>query len=94
MPQDTFRPLLPELLVKRIASALDTFTAEEFNKAMESVTRSASDDKFVEAARKKYVCDGDREIAIDPDTVVSESEEGAFVMAWVWVANHDMEVAP
>jgi hypothetical protein len=40
-------------------------------------------DSYIEAARDEYQRDG--EIEIDDDAVVSHSEEGAYVAAWVWV---------
>lgn len=36
----------------------------------------------------------DEDIEIDPgDTFVSESEEGAFVMGWLWVSRRDGDIA-
>ncbi len=31
----------------------------------------------------------DEDIEVDDDAVVSESEEGAFVEAWVWIPDND-----
>lgn len=47
--------------------------------------------KAEELAREKAIRDAARDIyesddiQIDADAVVSESEDGAFVQAWVWV---------
>ena len=38
---------------------------------------------FVSQARKDYTSEG--EIEIDSEPIVSSSEEGAYVQAWVWV---------
>jgi hypothetical protein len=42
-----------------------------------------TDEQYVEAAVTKYQRDG--EIEIDKDTVVSRSDDGAYVQAWVWI---------
>jgi hypothetical protein len=39
---------------------------------------------FIDAATKKYAEEGS--VEIDADALVSESENGAYVQAWVWVA--------
>ena len=44
------------------------------------------DVKFLEAARANYASD---EIEIDDNAVISRSDEGAFVAAWVWVSSAD-----
>ena len=45
------------------------------------------DDPFVNAAYEMYVREG--EVEIDSPTVTSPSDEGAYVLAWVWVGNED-----
>lgn len=49
--------------------------------------------KFIEAARRLYARDGEIEIDDDspllPRSRVSESDEGAYVLAWVWVSNDE-----
>lgn len=42
--------------------------------------------KVAQAANDMYASDL---VEIDPETVVSESDEGAWVMAWVWVPKED-----
>ena len=44
--------------------------------------------KVVQSACERYASD---EVEIDPETVVSESDEGAWVMAWVWVPKDDAD---
>jgi hypothetical protein len=54
--------------------------------------RSEKDiDAFVEAAYKIHACDKfmDDRIEIDNDAMLSTSDEGAYVSAWVWVDNKD-----
>lgn len=43
---------------------------------------------YAEAARKSYEKEG--VIEFDRNPVVSESEEGAYVQAWVWVGKEDL----
>lgn len=45
------------------------------------------DDPFYLAAVQHSNRDGDCEIHFPP--VVAESEEGAYVLAWVWASNND-----
>lgn len=45
--------------------------------------QTADDKRVIEAARDKYHRDG--EIEIDDTTVLSEADDGAYVMAWVWI---------
>ena len=40
---------------------------------------------FVRRARQDYQHDG--EVEIDDDAAVSRSEDGAYVQAWVWIAD-------
>jgi len=45
-----------------------------------------TDANFIRYAREWYHCDG--EIEIDEGAVVSRGEsDGAYVQAWIWVAN-------
>ena len=53
-----------------------------------------TDDEYREAARKEYQREG--EIEIDDEAEVSRANEvggddGAYVQAWVWVANEEDE---
>lgn len=40
-------------------------------------------------AHAKHEWHRDGEVEIDDDAIVSESEEGAYVQAWVWVGRPD-----
>ena len=51
--------------------------------------RAAEDNPYVAAARARIGCDDEHEI--DEITVVSESDDGAWVMSWVWVSKEDIE---
>lgn len=42
---------------------------------------------FAKAASEMY--GGDDGVEVDSPTVLSESDEGAYVLAWVWVSNSD-----
>lgn len=44
-------------------------------------------DPFASVAHENYGREG--EIEVDNPVVLSESDEGAYVMAWVWVSNDD-----
>jgi hypothetical protein len=48
---------------------------------------SDDDDPFVKAAREHYASGSDGDIEIDRCAVVSQSDEGAYVMGWLWVSN-------
>lgn len=66
--------------VASISSRLDQYEAPE-----------AKNPAFREAAGAlEFVRDGECEI--DDHAVVSGSDEGAYVMAWVWVSNEDAGV--
>jgi hypothetical protein len=46
-------------------------------------------ERYIAEAKRKYHVDG--EVEIDDDAVVSHSDEGAYVQAWVWVSKYDVE---
>ena len=57
---------------------------------MNKLTLDSPDEAFVERARQLYQRDG--EVEIDEGSEVSRGEEnGAYVLAWVWVAIDDCE---
>jgi hypothetical protein len=47
--------------------------------------RDADQEKFFRAACEH----SNDDIEFDPDAVVSQGDDGAFVMAWYWVSNDD-----
>lgn len=47
------------------------------------------DNPFAKAAADMYASEGS--VEIDTTTVLSTSDEGAYVMAWVWVGNSDAD---
>jgi hypothetical protein len=53
--------------------------------------KTMTHDDYRTAARDSYTgCGGhysDGDIDVDEDAVVSESDEGAYVAAWVWIPN-------
>jgi len=53
-------------------------------KAVKDIEETEDREKYIAAAKQKYL--GDNEVEIDSDAVVSKGEDhGAFVSAWVWV---------
>lgn len=58
----------------KFGDALNVFCEEPAARDREAV---------IEAARTRY---GSDEIEIDDNAVLSEGDDGAFVMAWLWVA--------
>ena len=44
-----------------------------------------TDKEYIELAINSYASDG--EIEFDSEPLVSPSDEGAYVQAWVWVSN-------
>lgn len=45
---------------------------------------------WIAMAQERYQDYGS--IEIDDDAILSKSDEGAYVMAWVWISNEDMGV--
>ena len=55
------------------------------------VDEENDDDAFRSAAVEGWQSD---DVQIDPDAIVSQSDAGAFVAAWVWVSNSDAGIYP
>lgn len=53
-----------------------------------------TDKQFRGAAIQNYVAMSDGDIDMDQDAVVSQSDEGAYVAAWIWVSNEAAEEIP
>ena len=53
---------------------------------------SEDDDPFVQAAREKYEYGSDGDVDIDANPPISESDEGAYVLGWLWVSKDDAGV--
>lgn len=53
-----------------------------------------TDDQFRSVAHERYVCGSDGDIDMDENAVVSQSDEGAYVAAWIWVSNEAAEEIP
>lgn len=60
----------------------------EFSKCVEAFG-VGEDNDFAKAAKDMYGSEGS--VEIDSTTVLSESDGGAYVMAWVWVENADAD---
>lgn len=54
------------------------------------VFAAAEDDPYVEAARQLIA--GDDDLSIDDRTITSESDEGAWVLGWIWVSDEEAGV--
>lgn len=52
----------------------------------------AEEGPFINAARELKQREG--EVEFDDHVVISDSDEGAYVMAWVWVSNEEAGVEP
>lgn len=71
----------------RLALAGTPEVLEEFDDAVWPAGTSIDDDAaFVAVAAREYT---DEDVVIDQDAVVSRADEGAYVMAWVWVTNDE-----
>jgi hypothetical protein len=55
--------------------------------AVEEIKETKKDIQIREAARHAYSLEGF--IEIDEDAIVSKTEEGAYVAAWVWISKEE-----
>lgn len=56
-----------------------------FTRCIEAFGQSADESPYIGAAQALYAADSDDDIEVDPISVVSVSENGAFVLMWGWV---------
>lgn len=70
---------------RTLTSVLERAIAEEAAKP--EVKAEARRLALRDRARELY---GDDELAVDDDARISESEDGAWVQAWVWLATGEM----
>lgn len=56
-----------------------------FTRCIEAFGQSADESPYIGAAQALYAADSDDDIEVDPISVVSASENGAFVLMWGWV---------
>ena len=61
------------------------FPPGDLVKLREVMAAEISDDELRAAAVERHVVGSDNEVEIDENAIVSRSEHGAFVAAWVWV---------
>ena len=54
---------------------------------------SEPDDPFAQAARENYQSGSDGDIDLDDRPVLSPSDDGAYVLAWVWVSKEDAGIS-
>jgi hypothetical protein len=57
--------------------------------ALISSAYGPSENRYIKAARRMWHREG--EIEIDDWPLISPSEDGAYVQAWVWVYNDDLD---
>jgi len=79
-------------LIHASLGALTIQEALQIRSMIESTINASDgrDDAWREKAKELYQVDG--EVEIDPGAVVSHSNHGAYVGAWVWVENSDMGI--
>lgn len=70
----------------------------EIKKILEAIPEGRLADKLREpadpdAAAFLNAVKTDDDLEVDPDAVVSRSEDGAFVMSWSWVSNEQAGLA-
>lgn len=53
---------------------------------------SPATEEEIELARKKYQESDYPDIEIDDDAGTSESDDGTWVQAWVWLSNEDLGI--
>ena len=53
-----------------------------------STAYGPTENRYIKAARRMWHRDG--EIEIDDWTVISPSDDGAYVQSWVWISNDDL----
>lgn len=99
----------PPAAVLDIATKFDTVTPlsdEDIDDLCESLNHGGLDfsdvvelegkdssDPYVAAAQEHRLLE-EGTLEVDPKTIVSESEDGAYVMAWIWVSNGAAGVTP
>ena len=83
---------LPPDALKALPALLRT---AGFTEAAAKVEEQFDDDHrercaYIEAAREIYFNEGDdHRTEIDDNAIVSDSEDGAYVMAWCWVSKRE-----
>ena len=77
--------------IGRIRKGLELYTAlpglqasdrEQASTLLRRLSKDNSDAALISAARDQW---SQEEIQIDEDAVISETDDGAWVMAWVWM---------
>lgn len=72
------------------STSIDVGTnVSDFSDAVKAFGVDRDSNPYAIAAVKSYAEEG--EIEIDDCTVVSMSEKGAYVMAWLWVSEEDIQ---
>lgn len=64
-------------------------TVHSFSEAIQAFGVDRDKDPYAIVAARHFGSEG--EIEIDDRTVVSQGEGGAYVLAWLWVSNEDLQ---
>jgi hypothetical protein len=73
-----------------IAAPTNPGALELIEKINQHKNKNKYDDQFIDAANEQYAEDGS--IEIYQDTIVSQENDGAYVMAWVYVTNSEAKI--
>lgn len=73
----------------KTARETGSYTDEQVQAVIEAVNKSADDDECVAYRDKAKDIWASDDCEIDDDAIVSVSDRGAFVQAWVWVPDED-----
>lgn len=77
----------PSVLQSKLKKLVDQGLT--FGDCVAAFATNRATSRVVQIAHDRYAEPSNDGIEIDPETVVSESDEGAWVMAWVWVPKED-----
>lgn len=84
--------LTPDEQIALSAMCNDEASAEQRKQVLDRLLHyeGTQDERFVEAARNlSFMRDGECEV--DDHATVSDSEDGAYVMAWAWVDRTEVD---
>lgn len=79
----------PSVLQGKLAKLVDQGLT--FGDCVAAFATNRATSKVVQTAHDRYAEPSNGSIEIDPETVVSEADEGVWVMAWVWVPKEDID---
>lgn len=74
-------------ILSRIVTG-DTPDSAKIESLLNEIEESRASDKLIEVAQGIYQSD---DVNVDPGATTSESEDGTWVSAWVWVSDSEIE---